>query len=298
MVRLETEPCGLTAARGPQHAEPVAAELETLLAVLAHDIRSPLHTLGMSCELLASRVDTADATAARQLSVIHYTIRQIDRLVGDVLAMASLPALSSGDQSPQCNVRKVLLEAAADHRALAEASGVDLSFHWADEGCCARLDRASMLRVLANLLTNAIRFTPPGGSVEVRADRVGSEIELIVRDTGTGMTQEQLHHVFERGRLLNSGWHGIGGLGLVIVQHIAESCGGRVHAESELGRGTVFTVIVPAVAENASGIEGTIDATVSPAVVAPPDRDRHHEAVGEHGAVDECDGTAPDADGP
>lgn len=272
MVGLEAEPCGITAARGPQHAEPVAAELETLLAVLAHDIRSPLNTLGMSCELLSSRVDTADAAAARQLSVIQYTIRQIDRLVGDVLAMASLPAVPSGEQSRQCNVKSVLLEAAEDHRALAEASGVDLSFHWKDEGSCARLDRASMLRVLANLLTNAIRFTPPGGSVEVSADRVGSEVELVVSDTGTGMPQEQLYHIFERGRLLESGWHGSGGLGLMIVKRIAESCGGRVHAESEVGRGSVFTVVVPAVAEPAPGIEDTPDATANPTVVATSDQ--------------------------
>lgn len=298
MVRLGTDPRVIMAARGPQRVAPVASELETPLAVLAHDIRSPLHTLGMSCELLASRVDTADAAAARQLSVIQYTIRQIDRLVGDVLVMASLPAVSSEDQSRQCNVRSVLLESAHDHRALAEASRVDLSFHWNDEGCCARLDRASLLRVLANLLTNAIRFTPPGGAVEVSAERVGSEVELVVSDTGTGMPQEQLHHIFERGRLLESGWHGSGGLGLMIVKRIAESCGGRVHAESEVDRGSVFTVVVPAAAETASGDEDTPDASTNANVVATSDQLGIMKQWGEHAAVDECDGTAPDADGP
>lgn len=257
MVSLGTEPRGVTVARRPQHTAPVALELETLLALLAHDIRSPLHTLGMSCELLASRVDTVDATAARQLSVIKYTVRQIDRLVGDVLAMAIPQTAASGDTSPQCNVLSVLREADEDHRALAEASGVDLSFHLTDERCGARLDRASLLRVLANLLSNAIRFTPRGGSIEVNAERVGSDINLVVRDTGSGIPQEQLDHVFERSRPLESDWHGNGGLGLMIVKRIAESCGGRVYAESEVGRGSVFTVVVPAVAETASCIEET-----------------------------------------
>lgn len=249
--------------RVPHRHDPgtVAAELEELLAVLAHDIRSPLNTLGMSCELLANRIDPHDAVAARQMEVVHYTIRQIDRLVGDVLAMASLRTRTLRRSMPACAVRPVVAEAVADHRALADASGVRLSVDLPDAECHARIDRASLLRVFANLLTNAIRFTPANGSVAVHAERVGEEIDFVVCDTGSGIPEEELTHVFERAPLQHDERSGSGGFGLSIVKGIVESCGGRVSAESEVGRGSSFTFVLP-VAAPVRASEGVDDAHV------------------------------------
>jgi signal transduction histidine kinase len=86
-------------------AKSPATEIETLLEVLAHDIRSPLHTLGLSCVLLGSRIDAADDAAARQLDVMQYTIRQIKRLVDDVLTMAALRNPESMQGPARCAVR-------------------------------------------------------------------------------------------------------------------------------------------------------------------------------------------------
>jgi signal transduction histidine kinase len=225
----------------------VGSDLAELLAVLAHDIRSPLHTLGLSCELLASRIDLSDAASARQLENVRHAIRQIDRLLADVLTMASDQSAGRA-ASGACVAWPVVAEGVEDHRALAEAKGIGLSVRLAHEHCVVGIDRASLLRVLANLLTNAIRFTPAGGHVDVRVERLDEEVVLQVRDSGCGIPVDRLPHVFERAPLDHRERRGGGGFGLSIVRGIAESCGGRVGAESAVGKGSSFTVLLPVVA--------------------------------------------------
>jgi signal transduction histidine kinase len=236
-------------------AESPAGELETLLAVLAHDIRSPLHTLGLSCELLASRIDASDASAARQLEIIQYTIRQIDRLVVDVLTMAALRHREGMQGLKGCAVRPVLREAVADHRALAEANGVALTLHMPETECEALIHRPSLLRVLSNLLSNAVRFTP-SGRVEVRAEQLEREFRVVVRDTGRGIAPERLKDVFQGAPLHDDDQCRSGGLGLYIVKSIVDAYGGSVSAESSVGRGSSFTFVLPLSPprENARGI--------------------------------------------
>jgi signal transduction histidine kinase len=234
---------------------PASEELQTLLALLAHDIRSPLHTLGLSCELLASRIDTSDASAARQLEIMRYTIRQIDRLVDDVLTMAALRHREGVPELKGCSVRHVLQEAVADHRALAEANGITLVLHMPDTECEALIHRPSLLRVLSNLLSNAIRFTPDG-RVDVLAEQFDNELRVVVRDTGQGIAPERLKDVFRNASLHDDDQGRSGGMGLYIVRSILDAYGGSVSAESSVGRGSSFTFVLPLSPsrENARGI--------------------------------------------
>jgi signal transduction histidine kinase len=230
---------------GPQDAvESPATEVETLLAVLAHDIRSPLHTLGLSCELLISRIAATDDTAARQLDIMQYTIRQIKRLVDDVLTMAALRNPDDTQGPARCAVRSVLRQAIEDHRALAEANGIGLSLHLPEAECEALIHRQSLLRVLSNLLSNAIRFTPHG-RVEVHVETLHRELRVAVRDSGCGIPPHQLKDILHGDPRRLRRQDGSGGMGLYIVRRLIAACGGCVSAESAEGCGSTFTFTLP-----------------------------------------------------
>jgi signal transduction histidine kinase len=242
-------------------AESPATEIETLLAVLAHDIRSPLHTLGLSCELLVSRIDATDDTAARQLDVMQYTIRQIKRLIDDVLTMAALRNPESMEGPARCAVRPVLRQAIEDHRALAEASGIGLSLHLPEAECEALIHRQSLLRVLSNLLSNAIRFTPHGG-VEVQVETLHRELRVAVRDSGCGIPPHRLKDILHGDPLRHHHHDGSGGTGLYIVRRLVAAYGGGVSAESIEGSGSTFTFILPLAGPAEDPSPGTIDASL------------------------------------
>jgi signal transduction histidine kinase len=249
---------------GPREAtESPATELETLLAVLAHDIRSPLHTLGLSCQLLVSRIDGADDTAARQLDIMQYTIRQITRLVDDVLTMAALRNPGRMQGLARCAVQPVLRQAIEDHRALAEANDIALSLHLPEAECEALIHRQSLLRVLSNLLSNAIRFTPRG-RVEVHAETVHGELRVAVRDSGCGVPPEQLMDILHGDPLHHHHQDVSGGMGLYIVRRLVAAYGGEVSAESIEGAGSTFTFVLPLAAPAEDPSAGSIDASRDP----------------------------------
>jgi two-component system sensor histidine kinase BaeS len=109
-------------------------------------------------------------------------------------------------------------------------------------------DPERMMQVLGNLVTNALRYTPSGGQVTLSAQRHGDAIALAVGDTGAGIAPDALPHVFDRfyrGDPARNQQDGESGLGLAIAKSITEAEGGRIEVESELGRGTTFTVLLP-----------------------------------------------------
>jgi signal transduction histidine kinase len=232
---------------------------EDFLAILAHDVRSPLLTLTLSCELLSQRVDPADPVAARQLQAMRYTIRHIDRMVADVLCMVAehgspVPAM------PSCPVRSVLVQAADDQRALAELKGVEITLGLPAESCHVALDRPGLLRVLANLLANAIHSTPAGGRIHVQAICVADQVDLTVRDTGAGMPPEQVRCLFDAAEDENAEPGRRRGVGLLIVKRIVDACGGSIDVTSSRGIGTRFTIRLPRVHGASAGPDPTAGA--------------------------------------
>jgi two-component system sensor histidine kinase BaeS len=112
------------------------------------------------------------------------------------------------------------------------------------------VDPERMIQVLGNLVTNALRYTPSGGRIALSARRQGGAVALAIQDTGAGIAPEAVPHVFDRfyrGDPARSQHDGESGLGLAIAKSITEAHGGKIGVESELGRGTTFTVLLPGV---------------------------------------------------
>jgi CheY-like chemotaxis protein len=181
-------------------------------------------------------------------------VGHLGRLVDDLLDVSRITTGKVQLRPERLDLARVARQAAADHRAGYEAKGVGLGVTAADTPVWVSGDPTRLAQVLDNLLTNALKFTAPGGEVSVSVTPdAGGRARLTVRDTGAGIEPEMLGRLFEpfsqADRTLDRSAGGLG-LGLAIVRGLARLHGGSVRAESAgLGQGSTFTVTLPAYAE-------------------------------------------------
>jgi len=220
---------------------------ERFLAVLAHDLRGPLNavlgwTQFLQREVLGEKArarayDTIERSARSQLALIE-EILDISRLSEDKLQIALTPN----------DTAAITAQSVEAKRPAAEAKGVLLTMVATEGPLTTFADRRRLEQVFDNLLGNAIKFTPAGGTIEVGARRVADHAEVYVRDTGRGISTEMLPHVFERYHQEESTGPSPGGLGLglYIARELVELHGGTITATSEgVGRGACFSVRLP-----------------------------------------------------
>jgi histidine kinase len=234
-----------------------------LLADVTHELRTPLATIGGYMEGL---LDGVIKPSPQTFSLILHESNRLQRLIEDLELLSRVEAGQLPVVARRTHLEQVIASVAAQFEQLFAANQVtlalDLGAHiplvWADP------DRVE--QVLINLLGNAYRYTPAGGTVTVRAGESGGMATVQVRDTGVGIAAEHLPHIFERfyrvdkSRARQSGGNGIG---LAIARHIVYAQGGEIWAESEgPGRGTAFAFTIPvappgdlAPAPRAEGVE-------------------------------------------
>ncbi len=221
---------------------------DEFLATVSHELRTPLTAiLGWSNMLLAGGLN--DGARDRALEIIHRNAQSQNQLISDLLDVSRIISgklrldLRTVELSP-------IIEAAVEAtRPAAEAKGVRLDTSLDPHAGPVNGDADRLQQVVWNLLTNAIKFTPEGGRIEVSSEIAGSRVEVTVRDTGIGIAPEFLPHIFDRFRQADPGTnriHGGMGLGLSIVRQLVELHGGAIRAESEgEGKGATFTVSLP-----------------------------------------------------
>ncbi|NUP10474.1 MAG: response regulator [Polyangiaceae bacterium] len=213
---------------------------EEVLAVVSHDLRNLLGTISMRAQLLSQKRGQADSPQA-----ILRTAKQMTRLMNDLVDAASIDASHlSLDRKPQ-SVGPLCSEAIDTLRPIADEKSVAVEQSIPPTLPDALCDRDRVLQVLSNLVSNAIKFTPSGGAIDVRARRVNGSIELSIHDTGPGIPSAQVPHLFDRFWRADSHCEGAG-LGLYIAKGIVEAHGGRIWAASGPGGGTTFTFTLPA----------------------------------------------------
>lgn len=233
------------------------------VANVSHELRTPLASIRATAETLLDGAIHDEEYSTRFLETI---IRESDRLVRlseDLLELAR--AESSEREAGRFDIVVLVQEVCARLLSYAERREVSVQVPAPRYPLWLSASRHEIDQVLFNLLDNAIKYTPGGGTVTVTLEERSTErlVAVTVRDTGIGMLSQDLPRIFERfwradrARRFQSGEGGSGtggtGLGLSIVKHIVEAHGGTVTAESELGQGSAFTVVLPLAAEN-SGI--------------------------------------------
>jgi signal transduction histidine kinase len=233
-------------------AEAAVAARDEVLRVVSHDLGNSLSAVKIHAVVLG-RVLSRDAEPEPELSTrieaIKDLVTQMHRLRQDLLDIASIDAGRLSVETATHAVGALIESAVAAVRDRAAEKSIRLDIP-ATIDQIVQADRDRMLQVLGNLLGNAIKFAPEGGSVTIRAEEEvgtnGAMVRFTVADTGVGIAAEHLPHVFDRFWKMKSGNPGGTGLGLAIARGIVEAHGGSISVESRVGEGTTVSFTIPA----------------------------------------------------
>jgi signal transduction histidine kinase len=218
---------------------------EEFYATLSHELRSPLTSVREAAHLLRDGVPgSLNAKQARLVTVIGNSSDRLLRLVNQMLELSRLRAGVLPVARERVDMARVVGRAVEELRPQAEEGGVALTRERVGEQFEVRGDEDRLVQVVVNLVANAVRFTPRGGRVTVRLIDAGPEIEIQVEDTGVGIPAAALPRIFDSWRQAHSDRGGTG-LGLAVVRGVVLAHGGRVTAESQEGKGSRFTVLLP-----------------------------------------------------
>jgi signal transduction histidine kinase len=237
---------------------------DDFLSIVSHELRTPLTSIQGYAQLLEARMrDSSGQKEMSQMRVIRSQVMRMRRLVDDLLDVSRIDKRGGVSIEPEpMDLAEEIREAVA--RTIREHADRTVSADLPDE-LPIRADRDRINQVLTNLLDNAIKYSPDGGPVTIRASGTGDRVDVSVADSGIGISREQAEVIFERffqadadaGRRFG----GLG-LGLYITRAIVDAHGGEIRAEpnAEAGRGTVITFTLPRVAR----VTASHDLTAAP----------------------------------
>lgn len=220
------------------------------VSVASHELKTPINVIVGYLELLDEGIYGGISDKQREiLKVIDKQAKTLTRLVRRLLDVSRFEAGGSKLERRQINMHRFLDALESSFQMLAAQRGVDFRVDCGD-GLPAEVvwDEDRMNEVLGNLLSNAFKFTPRGGHVELAISRTDESVRLVVRDTGAGIADDELPHVFEKffqaGNQAAAAVKGTG-LGLAIARQIVEAHRGTISVDSAVGRGTTFTITLP-----------------------------------------------------
>jgi signal transduction histidine kinase/CheY-like chemotaxis protein len=229
-------------------AERVSLVKDEFLATLSHELRTPLNAILGWTQILRDRA-VHDEELSEGLSVIERNTRVQTQLIEDLLDMSRIISGKIRLDVQQVDLQDVVKAAVASVRHSADVKGIRLQVVLDPLAGPVRGDPSRLQQCFWNLMSNAIKFTPKGGRVQVTLERVNSHLEVCVIDNGEGIKPEFLPHLFERFRQADASTtrrHGGLGLGLSIVKHLVELHGGQVRAKSAgEGQGSTFCIELP-----------------------------------------------------
>lgn len=219
-----------------------------LVAWAGHDLRTPLASIRAIVEALADGVVEDAETVERYLATARREVRSLSLLIDDLFELAQWEAAGIGLELSPNRLSDVISDSIERFSELASRREVQLEGGVEPGVDPVVLDSRQIERVLSNLLGNALRHTPRGGRVTIEALNAGTEVQVVVSDTGGGIAAHDLPHIFEhffRAERSRNRATGGAGLGLAIAKGIVEAHGGRIGAESAPGEGTRFFFSLP-----------------------------------------------------
>jgi two-component system phosphate regulon sensor histidine kinase PhoR len=266
--RLEIELPGLKPRRLLVHAAPLSGDDEGLLFVLvdvtelrrleslrrdfvanaSHELRTPIAAVRSATETLRDGALHDPRVAARFVDIIERNAQRLQSLLEDMLELSKLESNEFKLKRERVELGSVVPIVLALFRERAEKKAVRLGAELSPTAGAVEGDARAVEHVLSNLVDNAVKYCPAGTRVLVRASQQGDRVNLVVSDTGPGISAEHLPRVFERFYRVDAGRSrelGGTGLGLSIVKHMVEAMRGKVWVESEVGRGSTFFVSLP-----------------------------------------------------
>jgi signal transduction histidine kinase len=219
---------------------------EEFVASVSHELRTPLTSIHGFTSLVLEREDLPD-DVRQQLGVVERNVHRLDRLVSDLLQTAQVERGQVHLERERTDIARLVRQSVDSARPAVEAGGLTLRTRL-PESLMVRVDPQRFAQVVDNLVSNAVKYTPAGGRVEVDLSVTHDRVELVVLDTGIGISMRDRNHVFSRffrtQQAHRKSIQGVG-LGLSITKAIVDSHGGRIEVESEEGRGSTFRIRLP-----------------------------------------------------
>lgn len=207
---------------------------------LAHELKTPLAILKSNIEVAAGR-RRGNCNAA--IATMDAAIERMSLMIDGILMAANAKSSRECFELQEVRVGQLLADIRDDCALLAEDKGVLLL--QTSDTVCVRADRERLRAVILNLISNALKHTPRGGSIVISGNTVPGGSEIVVRDTGSGIPREEFPRIFERFYRIEGDCSAGTGLGLYICRKIVEAHGGRIAVMSEMGRGSRFTIFLP-----------------------------------------------------
>ncbi|MGO9605169.1 MAG: ATP-binding protein [Candidatus Binataceae bacterium] len=222
-----------------------------LVATLSHQLRTPLTALNLAAEMLRRERSSLDLRQQELVGVVTEEAERIGELADDILDLARSDTGSIAVSNSDLDLARLVESVVGNFRTQAKEKHVTLDTHVPQRSLEGHGDPIKLSWVVSNLVGNALRYTPDGGSIDVFAERSGSDLRLTVADSGPGIAPEVCDRIFERSSHSDhdEDKNGSAGLGLAIVKEIVEAHGGRIFVESSTS-GSRFTVQLP-IAEHA-----------------------------------------------
>lgn len=221
-------------------------------SLMSHELRTPLTTIreGTNLFLEGSKGLPVTEKQKRLMTIINEECNRLINLVNSLLDLSKMEAGMMVYNFVEGDIVSLIERVTREIEPLAETKNIRIEIDIQDMLPHVRMDTDRVLQVLRNLIGNALKFTPKGGAVTVLAREKGNEVEVSVVDTGAGISQEKIEIIFDkyqRAVLAESGKISGSGLGLFIVKQIVTAHGGSIKVESKLGKGSAFSVVLPAV---------------------------------------------------
>ena len=224
---------------------------DVFLAALSHELRNPLSPALLVASAELENPDLPEPVRS-DFDVILKSIEVEARLIDDLLDITRINSGKLGLHKQVVDVREIFMDALVSVRSDQSKKQLALNLDWSAEKNRVNGDHVRLRQIFWNLLKNAVKFTPPGGSVSVKASNADSHVVIQVKDTGIGIKPEELTRIFnpfaQGDHAGKTGSHVYGGLGLglVIAKNLADMHGGEISAKSEgTGKGATFTVELP-----------------------------------------------------
>jgi len=219
-----------------------------LMQAVSHDLRTPLASIRSMVESINDGVVSDPETIKRYLRSTQIEVENLSQLINDLFELAQLDAGLLELRIEPSSIQDLISDTLESMSAQAESQKLTLKGAADQQMSPVAMDAQRVQRVLYNLVQNALRHTPPDGTISIWARDAGQEVQVEVRDTGEGIPEQEIPHIFQRSYRVDpsrSRGSGGAGLGLSIVLGLVEAHGGRIWVESALGKGSTFTFTLP-----------------------------------------------------
>jgi signal transduction histidine kinase len=229
--------------RALDRAEAAIRSRDDVLAIVSHDLRTPLSTISMAAELLQMQIDPDEV--GQQIGLIRSAVRSMGHLISDLLDVGAIESGRFSVEREPLRLYPLLEEARRMLAGQAAAKRQRIELEAGAEVPEVRGDRDRLLQALSNLVGNAVKFTPESGVIRLGATAADGEVIVSVQDTGPGIPDSDVPRIFDRFWRTRQRPRGGAGLGLAITKGIVAAHGGRIWVKSRSGEGTSFFFTIP-----------------------------------------------------